>query len=218
MTARQTYLALMFCIFGFEPTNIEAVVIDFEALRHDDAVVSQISNPYSENGFILTPHHPVQGNPEIFATLGTLHPGFAGSTALYQGVSQGQIVLTRTDGGVFTLLSIELAEEPNLAPGGTEPINLGPFEITFYGERVNGNTITNTFTVDSFLTLKEFLFVGFGGLVSVYWYQGAGGISSPTHQFDDIRVVPVPELASFLHFITGLILIYVRRRRVSARQ
>ena len=109
------------------------------------------------------------------------------------------------------LLSIKLAELPNLTQD-LEPINLGPFPVTFFGERVNGTIITNTFIVDEFLTLKEFSFTGFGGLVAVHWYQGAGGPTSPTHQFDDVRVVPVSEPNTMLLLTIGFsLLLYFRK-------
>ena len=80
-----------------------AVVLDFEVLQHDTTDIAVIQEQYVEDGYRFVAQHPVPGNQNIFATLGTLQPGFPGSTALYRAVSQGEIILSRVDGGIFTV-------------------------------------------------------------------------------------------------------------------
>ncbi|WP_432474141.1 hypothetical protein [Amphritea sp. HPY] len=164
-------------------------ILDFEVLRHDDANISVHGPEYVEDGFRLKAQHSEPGNPLRLNTLGTLQPGFPGSTALYQGVVLGEIILTEVDGKPFDLLSIQLAELPGLDTSGL-PINSGPFDVTFFGQQVDGSLVTKTFIVDGFLTLNTYSFSGFTDLLSVNWFQGGGDI--PTHQFDNITVAVTP--------------------------
>src|SRR5262245_57200580 len=101
----------------------DVVVLDFEDLRHDDTLVRGVPNSRSYGGeigrdpsvaftadlcatgvqcFVLTAHHfsPV-GNPPRFNVFGTLRDDFPGSTALFHGIGQGEIVLRRVDGREF---------------------------------------------------------------------------------------------------------------------
>jgi hypothetical protein len=123
--------------------------------------------------------------------VGTLSTSFTGSTSLYHHISGGEIVLTRTDGGAFQLLSIDLAELPSFDQFG-QPIDFGLFDVTFSGVRKNGQTVTATATVSPFPAVTTFTFQGFANLVSVHWFQGAGGGPGlSTHQFDNV-VVRIP--------------------------
>jgi hypothetical protein len=114
MRAARVLGVIAFLLSPFCVSITDAVVLDFEALRHDTEDISVIQEEYIEDGYRFLARHPIPGNQNIFATLGTLQPGFPGSTALYRASAQGEIILTRADGGVFTLLSIRLAELPNL--------------------------------------------------------------------------------------------------------
>src|SRR5262249_9870468 len=64
----------------------------------------------------------------------------------------------------------------------------------------DGSTLSDTVTVDSFLTLKTHDLSGFTDVVEVHWFQGAGPPASPTHQFSDITVsaVPTPSAVALL--------------------
>ena len=169
------------------------VTLDFESLRHDDALIANHSQTYIEDGFTLTATHPEPGNVERFNSAGTLSTVFTGSTSLFHGASNGIVTLAESNGLAFTLLSIDLSELPPgvLDPHG--PFSSGPFDITFVGTFGDASTVENTFTVAGFLTPTTFDFTGFENVVSVTWAQGAGGSSSPSHQFDNIVVDPVPE-------------------------
>jgi hypothetical protein len=93
------------------------------------------------------------------------------------------------------------------------PINGGPFSIEVTGVRQDNSTLSALVPVDDFLTLTPYSFVGFSGLRSVYWFQGAGGAGGPTHQFDDVVAAPVPEPATMVLLATGVGGHVVRRRR-----
>jgi len=213
-------LVLAFLVVG-KPAGA-SVVIDFESLQHADDLVTVHGPEYVEDGFRLIATHPEPGNPLRINTLGTMHFGFNGSTSAYNGVSNGEITLLRADGLSFDLLSIELTELPGGEfddAGELRPVNLGPFGVTFSGQRLDGSTIIQTFTVDNFLTPTTYAFSGFTGLVAVRWSQGAGGPTSPGHQFDNIIVAPVPEPMSIFAWslvVFSMSVTFLTRRGIKA--
>jgi hypothetical protein len=221
---RLLLLAVLAVAIDVRPSSAAAILIDFEGLRHNDAIVTNLGgNSYISSGFQFFGDHPEPGNLHSFCTLGTEHGGFAGSTALYHCNSNGEIALSRTDGGAFDLLSISFAEQPSLASDGHSPINGGAFTISVEGEKTDGSTITAAVSVDDFLRLTPFAFSGFTDLVGVRWVQGPGGALGPTHQFDDVRVaavfpappapVPEPPMLFLVATIGGLAGIQASRRR-----
>lgn len=197
-----------------------AVVVDFEVLQQltDQHPIIPDVDTYIEDGFLFTAGNAPGSQPR-FRTFGTLAMQFAGSTALTHGNSLGETVLEQVGGGLFDLLSIELAEHPGGDTDG-RPVDLGPFDVTFYGTKADSSVTTNTFTVDGFLTLKAFTFSGFNNLVSVNWFQGGGGPSSPAHQFDNVTISttsPVPEPSSLIVWsLIGLSFAGIGRRRRKA--
>jgi hypothetical protein len=78
--------------------HADPILLDFEALQHEDALVIDVGSAFSDQGFLLTADQPDPGSPDVFRTLGTSHLGYSGSTALSQGVSTGLIMLSRLDG------------------------------------------------------------------------------------------------------------------------
>lgn len=186
------------------------ITLDFEDLRQEDNGTHQIPF-YAKDGFLLTPSHSNPG-PAEFVSPGTLHPVFPGSTTIWNGTGGGGITLAREDGGLFNLLSIDLVELPTFDFLTGEPIDQGPFDVTFFGTQKSGTIVTNTFTVTEFFTLDRFSFSGFANLVSVHWAEGSGGGGgNQVHQFDNIRLV-VPEPSSFLLLGSSLALVAGWRR------
>lgn len=201
-----------------------AIVLDFESLQVVDNQIHDHAGVLEFQGFRIT-SVPPPGNAFRYRTAGTLNPLFAGSTALWNGQSNAENILTTSDGNPFSLLSIDLAVLP---PGASDPAGLtdpGPFNVTFAGTRSNGSTVTSTFTINNtFLTLETFNFTDFNDVVLVSWFQGPGfspgnqiGPFDPTHQFDNIVVAPVPEPTSCMIFTvlttTAITLVFPRRRR-----
>jgi hypothetical protein len=106
---------------------------------------------------------------------------------MYHHISTGEIVLAHAGGETFHLRSIDLVELPSFDQSG--PINFGPFDVTFTAVRKNGRTVTATATVNPFPAVTTFTFHGFTNLVTVHWFQGAGGGPGlSTHQFDNVVV------------------------------
>jgi hypothetical protein len=112
--------------------------------------------------------------------------------------------LARSDGGTFDLHSIDLAEVPNFSGTTGGPVDLGSFQLTFFGTRSDHSTVQATATIDPFPTVNTFHFSNFTDLLSVTWYQGPGGVPGPTHQFDNIRIQPVPEPPALLLVGVGI--------------
>jgi len=218
MSRRTFYIFLLFTLIAggilLRTSSAERpgvlVKLDFEELKKENTDVNLQGRVYGGVGrnplepfapdacvpnpqgcFILIAHHfSPDANPPRFLTLGTLRPDFPGSTALAHHRSLGEIVLTRIDGGTFDFIGIDLAELPSLDANG-RPILSGRFNITFYGKKRNGRGISATLTLSNIsLGLEPFKFENFDDVVSVSWFQGAGGLSFPTHQFDNILVSP----------------------------
>lgn len=197
-------LAVLGLLFGWlVQVRADFTTINFDALQHDDALLDRIGPVYQSQGFILTATdiNPLITLPD-FRSVGTESVLYAGATTLFQHNSGGEIELTQTDGGAFNFYSIDLAELPSGDASGN-PVNSGPFDITFYGVKTGGTVVSETTTVTGFLTLTTSSFSGFDDVTEVYWFQGGGGASSPTHQFDNIVVESVPEPSAIVLFGIG---------------
>jgi hypothetical protein len=199
-------LAFLLCVLGLASTSF-AGVITFEDLAHADNSTVDYGAVYSSGGFIFTntATEEESGFPPSLATLGTLAPGFSGSTSLLNDNFWGLTVLTRDDGRAFSLNSIVLAA---LFP--VEDV----FNVEFVGRRSGGGTVSTSFTVNAAEGRQTFTFSGFDGLDSVAWAQTL----SP-HQFDDVNVEPVPEPAAAGLAAVGLAVLglQMRRRRLLSR-
>ena len=185
------YLLLLTMVVGVTVSANDGMILtlDFEELRTDNDAVNLVGPLYSADGMTLTALPPPQapGIMSDFFSVGTLSSSFTGSTSVYHHISTGETVLTQTDGGLFHLVSIDLSELPSFDQFG--PIDFGPFNVTFFGIRKNGKTVTATATVSSFPAVTTFTFHGFTNLASVHSFQGAGGGPGlSTHQFDNIAV------------------------------
>jgi len=161
---------------------------DFEEWAVADAMVHYVGPVYARDGLIFSATVP-QGssNTPGLGTFGTLSSSFPGSTFLFNINGGGGTTLARSDGRSFHLFSMDLAETPNIDPDGN-PIDLGSFTLTFVGIRANGSTVRATATIDPFPSATTFKFPKFTNVVSVMWFQGGGGASGLTHQFDNVRV------------------------------
>jgi len=174
--APDTYTVAEVLLPGWEQTfpsdtsGNETTIIDFESLEHEDGNIADHGFSYEEDGFVLEN----LSNQFEFASFGTLHPNFSGSTALYNNTINGISRLTSLDGQPFDLMSIDL----------TELNGSSVADVTFTGELSGGGTVTQTFTIDGISFDPEtFVFSGFNDVIAVEWSQ-----VSPFHQFDNITI------------------------------
>lgn len=181
-----------------------AVVITFDPLTHVDDNVTETTGPYIESGFQLT-------GPAL-TTFGTLGDRYPGSTSLFSNEVGGVITLTQVGGAPFTLNGISAA---NLNRAGSQ-------DLTFTGNIFGGGTVSQTFTLNSFQSLTDFVFLPtFTNLASVDFAPQI----SPYYQFDNIIVNAAPESAPELDgtasglpfaYMTAVLLMRGRRRTASA--
>ena len=190
------------------------ITIDFEDLRVDDGLIRFIGSSYTSNGFTFAASVPsTSGNTPGFISMGTASTSFAGSTSLANLNGMGGTTLTRSNGSRFNLYSIDLAETPNFDPFGN-PVNLGSFPLTFFGTRANGSIVQATAMIGPFPAVTTFAFRGFTNLVSVQWFQGGGGLTGGlTQQFDNVRVMAVPEPSTLLLISGGVLALRAGSRR-----
>ena len=147
----------------------ETITLDFESLRREDASLHIWGPTVSEDGFTLTASHFEPGNPHRFNTVGTGHYLYPDSTAVFQGVSQGDILLTRDGLLPFDLISMDLSVLPSAQPDGITPIFLGAFDVTLYGDRMDGGVVSQTLRLDGVLSLQTFSLDAFSNLRAVRW-------------------------------------------------
>lgn len=169
------------------------VVMTFESLAHNDNLQTTHGSSYEENGF------RVETSVGEFLTWGTAAFGYAGSTALSTSSTSAVVTLTAVDGGVFDLLSIQIAKRDT--SGSIFPVN-----VTFTGTKLDSSTVTATFNgTVSGVTLQNFAFPAtFTDLTQVQW------TGTQPHQFDNVTLVPAPSAVAVLAGAAG---VFGRRRR-----
>ena len=174
-------LVLSVCLFV---PAAGAVVIDFENLAHNGDDIVDYFSTYTEDGFILGSYDGNELSKDL-TVYGTAAEGaYAGSTMLMNDGWETLTVLTAENGATFTLNAISLCE---LSTDNTES-----YTITFTGVLSDGNTVTQSLTLNGTFDTKTYAFgSNFTDLVSVSWDAGVYGV-----QFDNINAssspVPVP--------------------------
>lgn len=178
----RTFAALLAgcCVLG-DPTLAAPVTLGFDEFP-TTGYSEFISNSYVNSGFSVSTNAPG------FFVWDNDSPGYLGSAALmawgYAGSVQGmpaQISLQRSDGGLFNLESIDLANP------------LGHFPVVFSAYDAAGALLAD-FTVEAAQISNQFTTVDFGGLFDgvarVSWYQGTS--DAKLHEFDNLVLDALP--------------------------
>jgi hypothetical protein len=160
-------------------TASSQVVIDFESLA-SPGVDNTVVTTYLEDGFTLV-NATTPTSSGAFASPQSGNWRFVGSTTLFNNHFAGVTVLTKDDGSVFDVASIDLAEMMGLVLGSLLPVE--STTIPFTGTRADASTVSVTFTTDGVFGLETFTFSGFTNLTSLSWDQ-----VYPWHQFDNITL------------------------------
>lgn len=107
--------------------------------------------------------------------------------SFYNNVQLGITRLTKTGGGTFDLVSIDL-DALNDGPG------YNPGSVTFIGTLPDATNVTQTFTMDSvFLDHQTFPFSELFDTVTQVTWQQTASYPDPGHQFDNIVVTAHPQ-------------------------
>lgn len=157
------------------------IVMTFESLAHADSGLVMHGSQYEEGGFRLAIA------PGQFSTYGSGVLNYPGSTALIAGSTLDVVTLSQVGGGVFDLLSLQIAKRDT---AGT----IFPVNVTFTGTKSDSSTVTATFhgTVSG-VFLQDFTLPDtFTDLTQVTWS------GTQAHQFDNVTVVPAPGVAAVL--------------------
>lgn len=224
-------LSLGLAMAGISTTSATAatVMIDFNDIDDADYDIFglniNIGSVYTEDDFTLTaPPSPGPG----FGSINTPNSVFFGSKSLFNLSTLDAFnttTLTRSGGGAFDFLSIDLALTELISNNG--PGSFEPFEIRFTGVSfgVDADVLADVSSGVSGFTSFTTEFALFTNLISVSWDQGVfDGGDVATHQFDnivvnEIAVIPLP--AALPLYGTGLAVIGLigwRRKRKAAAQ
>jgi hypothetical protein len=177
------------------PTETRSVTMDFEALPAPTPPTDGMvwyGCSYVEDGFALE----TRGGTCVSNGFISVHmppnpvtqysvDRFIGSVSLANGNWDAMTRLTRSGGGGFTLVSIDLDTfNPRIAGGPSDPMD--PQTVTFVGTRLDGATVRQVFTTDRVFPRGETFAFGadFADLAQVEWRQAG----PPFHQFDNIVV------------------------------
>mgnify|MGYP002783684983 CR=1 FL=1 len=194
MTHHKLYAFLAGAALAALGTAAGAAILDFEALAHDGDGAVFVAG-HEEDGFrIASDIDPVLGDM-AFGVWGATAAEFNGSTALFNTFVGFGTTLTRLDGGVFTLTSLDV--------GPLVPDLSG--ELTFVGTTVAGGTVSRAVAFGPGLAPLTVDFgTAFQDLISVSWAQET---ENQAHQFDNIRLdetIPIPEPGTVFMLLGGL--------------
>jgi len=193
------------CIECFGQGNLHPLLITFDGQTPGTQVSVQ---QYGESGMLFTQYRTVGTNvfpsPFGFARNGGGISGYPenGTAYLQAGSTTDTLVCRFTDGSLFELVSVDLAEY--------SIVFQSPLTAHFVGYRPNGSTMTVNVTTDgiidgtgSLVDFQTFRFQGFTGLTRME-------ISGSGFSLDNL-VVAVPEPSSIGILVFGAAILLARR-------
>ncbi len=184
-----------------------STLIDFNSLvGADKDYYSDFSDEVITKGYRFESQDLVswQSSSSLYSVDGN----YTGSTALFSNYREQPVILSRVDGGKFSLLSMDVA---NLFGKDDSPFPQTTSTIVFTGLLSGGGTVTQAYTTTPDDLLHTVSFTGFNNLLSASWVQEG----MPFHQFDNVVVTPaaVPEPGTIAALGLGALGLLRRRRR-----
>lgn len=200
--------ALLAALFLAIAQPAGAVVVDFEDIGVP-AGGNEVGTNRISRDYLVESHHNHLINNQTGVT--------SWNDSTWLG-NVGYLTLSRSDGGAFSLFSLEAGEfssEFFPTPTGTQ--------VVVTGHQAGGGTLTQVFGLDDVADgprpLRDFQTVvfdaGWNNLLSVVF--APVGTSAIFYALDDITVAAVPLPAPWLLFATGLGLLRLKRRPESRR-
>jgi hypothetical protein len=150
---------------------------------------------YEEDGFVINNYDADGALTDDLTVWGKAADGaYAGSTMLFSDAGgYSTTVLSSIDGGIFSIVSIDLCELSGFTSES--------YDVTFTGTLADGSTVEETFSLDGSFGVEMFSFGSdFSELLSFSWETD---ITDYGFQADNIDVtpasaVPVPAAAWLL--------------------
>jgi hypothetical protein len=157
-------------------SSLQATTITFDQLYHNDIKVNYLPS-YQEQGYVFTSSY--NNYQYSFGDWGSKSANFAGSMALFNNYGSKTTALTKSDGGFFSLASLDISELYSYGIGGT---------VTFTGYQNGDTRVSQTISLDGVFGFQTILLNGFSDLKTFEWTSG-GLTLDKMIQFDNINIL-----------------------------
>ena len=183
-----------------------ADILTFTAFAMPGQGFQEPEVPISTQGFSFTAA-PGSGSRVLIWNMADPHNADPGGATLGNDSNGNQTIMTKVDGGLFSVQSIDIADLINQVffPCCAVPPVFAVLD--FVGTSADSTTVSATFTTDTLPGLETFnLPTDFTNLQSFAWApRSVFGLGAyPFAQVDNIVVTAVPESASIALFISVL--------------
>jgi len=186
--------AVLFVLLAWGFRAHPATLIFDDLVASTGSSATAIGHSYTAGGFTLS------ATSSQFYVFGPDSAQWTGSPGLTLFAVGGQIELSRLDGMLFDLQSIDLSRGDS---------NRSLIPVSFTGYFANGTTTQSTyFFPDAVTGRNDSFFFGseFSGLTKAVWFQGA-----EWHQFDNIHLaISVPEPGMLTLLVVALLGLFLR--------
>lgn len=164
------------------------ITLNFDSAYHADSGATY-RGAYQEQAYNITSSKVTD---YAYGNFGSASANFAGSSAFYNNYGYSKNALTRADGDLFNIYSVDISELLKTGQSTT---------VSFTGYFNGGASITQNFILDGIFGFQTFLFSGFNELKTLEWTTG-GTSGSLMTQFDNLKVEASSSAAASLAAVT----------------